>query len=583
MFEQKTLKQAYTLTRLQDNTLTHRRYSSNPTKQTYQPIAYAHQSKPYTPTSYNKNLSGSSSNTSKPFSNGLLPTPPPYNTNPINRTTRPIRNKDLDERRAKGQCFWCDEKFIPCHRCQNKRLYSLCIVEKDGECSDGDEVIEEEHVTHNPHLSLNALEGVAGLNTLRVTGRVEKQPLFILVDSGSTHNFISNQVAERLHCRLTSIKALIVQVADGGLMICYSVCNNFQWSMQGVSFETDVYTLDLQNCDMILGIQWLAKLKTIVYNYKEMWMAFIWQGQEVCIKGDKPTLVETIQVEQLNGMLCNTSLIAEISLYSLHSIDSTGNEEQPMSTKLQPCALHHTGLTALQVSYQEIFEEPKHLPPPRSHDHQIPLKESTDPVNLRPYRHSSLQKDVVEKMIQEMLDSRTIQHSRSPFASPIVLVKKKDGSWRLCIDYRALNKLTVKDKFYIPLINELLEELIGATIFSKIDLKSGYHQIRMSHEDVYKTTFKSHNGHYEFLVMPFGLTNALATFQSLMNEIFRSYLRKFIIVFFDDILIYSNTLSDHLGHLQTVFEILKTNDLYAKASKCVFCSNQIEYFGHVIS
>jgi len=217
-----------------------------------------------------------------------------------------------------------------------------------------------------------------------------------------------------------------------------------------------------------------------------------------------------------------------------------------MSTKLQPCALHHTGLTALQASYQEIFEEPKHLPPPRSHDHQIPLNEGTDPVNLRPYRHSSLQKDVVEKMIQEMLDSGTIQHNRSPFASPIVLVKKKDGSWRLYIDYRALNKLTVKDKFSIPLIDELLEELVGATIFSKIDLRSGYHQIWMSPEDVYKTAFKSHNRHYEFLVMPFGLTNAPATFQSLMNEIFWSYLRKFIIVFFDDILIYNNTLSDHL-------------------------------------
>jgi len=215
MFEPKTLKQVYILARLQDNTLTHRRYNLNPTKQTYQPTTYAHQSKPYTLTSYSKNLPGSSSNTFKPFSNGLLRTPLPYNANPVNRTTRPIRNKDLDERRAKGLCFWCDEKFVPGHRCQNKRLYSLCVVEEDGECNDGGRVIEEEQVTHNPHLSLNALEGVVGLNTLRVTGRVEKQPLFILVDTGNTHNFISNQVAERLHCRLTSIKALIVKVADG--------------------------------------------------------------------------------------------------------------------------------------------------------------------------------------------------------------------------------------------------------------------------------------------------------------------------------------------------------------------------------
>jgi hypothetical protein len=132
MFEPKTLKQAYTFAHLQDNTLTHRRYSSNPNKQTYQPTTYAHQSKPYTPPNYNKSLLGSSNNTSKPFSNGLLSTPPPYNTNQVSRITRPIKKKDLDKRRAKGLCFWCDEKFVPGHRCQNKRLYSLCVIEEDG-------------------------------------------------------------------------------------------------------------------------------------------------------------------------------------------------------------------------------------------------------------------------------------------------------------------------------------------------------------------------------------------------------------------------------------------------------------------
>lgn len=197
-------------------------------------------------------------------------------------------------------------------------------------------------------------------------------------------------------------------------------------------------------------------------------------------------------------------------------------------------------VTQVIEEFGGLFQETKGLPPHRAvFDHRIPLTCDAVPVNIRPYRYPLKQKDVIERLIQEMLDSGIIQPSSIPCASPVVLVGKKDGSWRLCMDYRELNKQTVKDKFPIPFVEELMVELAGSQFFSRIDLRAGYHQLRVADEDVFKTAFKTHYGHFEFLVMPFGLTNVPATFLGLMNHIFRPFLRKFVLVFFDDILVYS--------------------------------------------
>ena len=171
----------------------------------------------------------------------------------------------------------------------------------------------------------------------------------------------------------------------------------------------------------------------------------------------------------------------------------------------------------LLKEYSHLFSEPSSLPPERYCDHHIALVHVAQPVNTRPYKYAPVQKTEIEKQLSDMLKNGTIRPSSSPYASPVLLVKKKDGSWRFCVDYRHLNNITVKNKHPLPIVDELIDQLAGARWFSKLDFRPGYHQIRIAKGDEHKTAFRTHSGLYEFLVMPFGLTNAPAAFQSVMN------------------------------------------------------------------
>eukprot|EP00253_Pinus_taeda_P003165 PITA_03165 len=456
-----------------------------------------------------------------------------------------------DVRRAlkkKRLCFTCQESWAPGHKCATRKAHFIEVFsESSGEEEDEDDVeAEDSHAIQGPLPppppatsgasfaptggALATLRGVPKYLMLRVRGTVRGQRVSVLVDSGATHNFIDAQMVEWRGIQTESFDGFSVLVPGDQTMTCARYVPELSVTMGTYILIDHFFVVDIPDTNMILGVQWLITLGKVTIDWKTLEME--WDDEN------------TRRHEKIRGQ--HTYPPQTVSSHRMEAVFRKGDIEWAVELRASEAGttgqMVHLEIQSILDRYAIVFGEiPPGQPPNRGFEHTIELEQGIQTVITTPYRHPKAYRDEIERAIQELLALGHIRPSTSPFASSVVLVKKKDSTLRMCIDYKDLNKKTLKKRYPIPRIDGLMDELRGARFFSKIAMRSGYHQIRVREQKIPKTTFRCHYGHFEFLVMPFGLTNAPATFQSCMNHIFCSHLRKFVLVFFDDILIYSRT------------------------------------------
>jgi len=379
-----------------------------------------------------------------------------------------------------------------------------------------------------------------------VTGKimVHSKPVLALFDSGASHCYISDNFIA-----LNSIPADYLdhqwEIGTGnGVVISNRICVDCPVELCDRTLTADMLVLDTKGYDVILGMTWLSKYHAIIDCR-------------------------------------NRKVIFRMPLQPEFQFEG---ERRPVKGKTQMTAaeIQKKGIPVWN-EFPEVFKEISGLPPDRVIEFSIDIIPGIVPISKAPYRMAPTELEVLKKQLQEYSDKGLIRPSTSPWGAPVLLANKKDGGKRLCIDYRELNKVTIKNKYPLPRIDDLFDQLHGARVFSKLDLQSGYHQLKVKKEDISKTAFRTRYGHYEFLVMPFGVTNAPAVFMDLMNRVFSPYLDQFVVVFIDDILIYSKDDREHAEHLRIVLQTLQQEQLYAKQSKCEFWLDHIAFLGHIVS
>nr|XP_048331662.1 uncharacterized protein LOC125422982 [Ziziphus jujuba var. spinosa] len=312
---------------------------------------------------------------------------------------------------------------------------------------------QEARERRSKEISLHAIIGATYPQTFWVKGKIQNIEVTTLIDGGSTHNFMDQTLVKRLGLSMDQGNKLPVMVANGDRIECVGKCMGLTLTVQNCPVQSNFYVLPVAACPIVLGVQWLETLGPIETDYRQLTMKFKLGDRLYQLQGIQRASISALEVSDLCG-------VEQVACFLLTTEVDTLCERESSLEELEQ----------LLEEFQRVFDTPSGLPPPRGHDHTIPLLPNQPSVSVRPYRYPYYQKSEIEAMVKEFLDAGIIRPSNSPFSSPVLLVKKSNGSWRFCVDFRALNKITIKDKYPIPVIDELLNELHGSKFFTKLDL-----------------------------------------------------------------------------------------------------------------
>ncbi|CAA0833390.1 Uncharacterized mitochondrial protein AtMg00860, partial [Striga hermonthica] len=359
-----------------------------------------------------------------------------------------------------------------------------------------------------------------------------------------------------------------VSLASGQNIVTDARATDISLSVGGQILTSDAYVIVMRDFDLILGMDWLTRFHADIRCHDREITLYLPGDDQITYFGSRTrTLPHIIFMAKARRILRRGD-------FQGYLVSLVGDEPKARSPHDIP----------IVREFVDVF--PDQLPsgpPSRQVEFSIDLIPGAGPVSKAPYRMAPKELQELKTQIQELLNLGFIRPSVSPWGAPVLFVKKKDGSMRMCIDYRDLNRLTIKNKYPLPRIDDLFDQLRGACVISKIDLRSGYHQLKIKESDIPKTAFRMRYGHFEFVVMPFGLSNAPTVFMDLMNRVFHPFLDQFVIVFIDDILIYSKSQKEHEEHLRAVLATLRREKLYAKFSKCEFWLQRVAFLGHIIT